>query len=153
MESRLVIFILFLTGSAIILSLTGYKKYFTKDENLSQILAKSQEAPQSSVEDEEQISEENESGEIVLSTPALKNGYKIYHETGECVRCHGDQGQGNVSEEGPLLAGQYDWYVEDQITQVKNGERKNEKMKPFVANLSEKDIKDVASYIALLRVK
>lgn len=67
-----------------------------------------------------------------------------------CIQCHGERGEGNVKEKGPKLSGQFDWYVITQITDVKNGKRKNPEMLPFVKGLTEQDIKDLAAYILTL---
>lgn len=67
-----------------------------------------------------------------------------------CIQCHGEAGMGNVEKKGPKLAGQHDWYVIKQITEIKSGVRKNPEMLPFVAKLTEQDIKDLAAYIITL---
>jgi cytochrome c553 len=73
---------------------------------------------------------------IDLNDPLTKKGHQIYHEVGQCITCHGDQGQGNAEKEAPLVAGQMDWYVYEQLLAFKNGIRKNEAMMPFIANLT-----------------
>lgn len=79
-----------------------------------------------------------------------ENGQKIY--TAKCVQCHGENGQGVVAEEGPMLAGQFDWYISSQLTAFKKGERKNPKMMPFLQGLTTKDFEDLAAYISSLRL-
>ncbi len=68
----------------------------------------------------------------------------------QCIQCHGEKGDGVPSQKGPRLSGQHDWYVIKQITEIKSGVRKNPEMLPFVAKLSEQDIKDLAAYILTL---
>ena len=67
-----------------------------------------------------------------------------------CIQCHGEKGDGNVEKRAPRLSGQHDWYVVKQVTEIKSGVRKNPEMQPFVAKLSEQDIKDLAAYIITL---
>lgn len=67
-----------------------------------------------------------------------------------CIQCHGETGNGNVEKQGPRLSGQHDWYVIKQITEIKAGIRKNPVMLPFIAKLTEQDIKDLAAYIITL---
>jgi cytochrome c553 len=67
-----------------------------------------------------------------------------------CIQCHGEKGDGVVEKKGPRLSGQHDWYVVKQVTEIKSGVRKNPEMQPFVAKLSEQDIKDLAAYITTL---
>jgi cytochrome c553 len=67
-----------------------------------------------------------------------------------CIQCHGEKGDGNPEKKAPRISGQHDWYVIKQVTEIKNGVRKNPDMQPFVAKLSEQDIKDLAAYIITL---
>lgn len=67
-----------------------------------------------------------------------------------CIQCHGENGLGLVEKKAPKIAGQHDWYIVKQVTEIKTGVRKNPEMQPFVAKLSEQDIKDLAAYIITL---
>ena len=64
-----------------------------------------------------------------------------------CAACHGANGV-SVSPEFPNLAGQYPDYIEKALTHYKNGKRKNPIMQAQVANLSPKDIMDLAAYFS-----
>lgn len=69
-----------------------------------------------------------------------------------CIQCHGENGRGNPDEEAPRIAGQYDWYIVSSIKQFKAGvERKNPKMLPYITNLSDQDIEDLAAYISQMK--
>ena len=75
-------------------------------------------------------------------------GAELYKQ---CIACHGAKGEGNVAQKAPKLSGQYDWYVEKQILDIREGKlRKNEVMIPFVSKLSAQDVKDLAAYISQL---
>jgi len=75
-------------------------------------------------------------------------GAELYKQ---CITCHGDKGDGNPAMKAPRLSGQYDWYVLKQLQDMKAGKtRKNAAMNPFLAKLSEQDMKDLAAYISKL---
>jgi len=64
-----------------------------------------------------------------------------------CAACHGPNGV-SVSPEFPNLAGQYADYIQAALTHYKNGKRKNPIMQAQVANLSPKDVLDLAAYFS-----
>lgn len=64
-----------------------------------------------------------------------------------CAACHGANGV-SVGPEFPNLAGQYEDYLVTVLHHYKNGKRKNPIMTGMAANLSEKDIADLAAYFA-----
>jgi cytochrome c553 len=64
-----------------------------------------------------------------------------------CAACHGANGI-SPTPDFPNLAGQYPDYLEKALTHYKNGRRKNPIMQGQVANLSEKDLLDLAAYFA-----
>lgn len=68
-------------------------------------------------------------------------------EAQTCTSCHGPQGQsGNPA--WPNLAGQHATYLVNQLQAFRSGARENPAMKPFVANLDDKQIQALASYFA-----
>ena len=64
-----------------------------------------------------------------------------------CKACHGESGVG-PSPEFPILAGQNQDYLATALTHYKNGKRKNAIMQAQVANLSPRDIQDLAAFFA-----
>ncbi|QIB67516.1 cytochrome c4 [Kineobactrum salinum] len=68
-------------------------------------------------------------------------------QTHSCVACHGNAGVSD-NPEWPSLAGQNAAYLEQQITAFRDGERENPPMKPFVENLSDAEIAELAEYYA-----
>ena len=64
-----------------------------------------------------------------------------------CVACHGAKGV-SASPEWPNLAGQHAGYLELQIRAFRDGQRENPAMAPFVNNLSDRDISELAAYYA-----
>jgi cytochrome c553 len=67
-----------------------------------------------------------------------------------CAVCHGANGV-SVANEFPNLAGQYEDYLETALRHYKNGKRKNVIMQGQVANLSPKDMSDLAAFFASQR--
>jgi cytochrome c553 len=88
--------------------------------------------------------------EIPLDTPELQNGHKIYRSSGKCTTCHGQNGEGRKSQQAPKLAAQYDWYLHSQLVNMKEGVRVNKIMGPYLKNLSDQDMKDVALFLSKL---
>jgi cytochrome c553 len=64
-----------------------------------------------------------------------------------CQACHGQKGI-SVSPEFPNLAGQNADYIVASLHHYKNGKRKNPIMQGQAANLSERDIEDLAAYFS-----
>src|SRR5882724_6114925 len=62
-----------------------------------------------------------------------------------CAACHGADGNSS-NPEWPSLAGQHASYIAKQVHAFKGGARQNPIMMPMVANLSDQDISDIASF-------
>jgi|TARA_Y100000780_G_scaffold232591_1_gene267985 cytochrome c553 len=78
-----------------------------------------------------------------------KRGATLYKT---CVQCHGEDGMGDPSQQAPKIAGQYDWYIISTIKLFKEGtDRKNPKMLPFIKDLSDQDIADLAAYVSQMK--
>lgn len=99
----------------------------------------------------EQPEEKEEEFVLALDTPELQNGYEVYFKKGKCITCHGNKGQGKKSQQAPKLAAQHDWYLYRSLVAVKSGQRKVEKMAPYLKNLDDQDFKDVALYLSKLQ--
>jgi len=83
-------------------------------------------------------------------------GQKIYRGgnpasgVAACIGCHGPGGKGNPAAKFPALSGQHAKYVETQLNAFKAGERNNDAarmMRNTASNMTEQEIKSVASYI------
>ena len=66
-----------------------------------------------------------------------------------CAACHGPVGV-SVNPAWPNLAGQQPVYLAKQIRMFRDGERVEPTMQPFVQNLADQDIDDLAAYYASL---
>jgi cytochrome c553 len=67
-----------------------------------------------------------------------------------CQACHGQKGI-SVSPDFPNLAGQNFDYLYHALKHYKNGKRKNPIMQGQVANLSDKDMLDLAAHFSHLQ--
>ena len=64
-----------------------------------------------------------------------------------CAACHGADGNSPIPQ-NPILAGQTARYLYLQLKDFNNGRRKDPIMSPMAANLSKKDMFDLAAYFA-----
>lgn len=64
-----------------------------------------------------------------------------------CQTCHGVDGN-STNAQFPRLAGQYSDYIVQALSEYKSGARTNPIMAGFAANLSQRDMEDLASYFA-----
>ena len=64
-----------------------------------------------------------------------------------CVACHGPDGN-SPSPEFPKIAGQHYDYLVKVLKDYKSGARKNAIMAPMAANLTPRDIDDLAAYFS-----
>lgn len=82
---------------------------------------------------------------VILDTPQLVNGNKLF---AKCIVCHGKEGQGKKSQNAPKIGGQMSWYLLKQLTDMKNGVRVNKVMDPYIKNLTDQDMSDLSSYLS-----
>ena len=64
-----------------------------------------------------------------------------------CAACHGQKGISS-NPLWPNLAGQQQTYLENQIKAFRDGGRTDVSMQPFVADLTDEDVADLAAYYA-----
>ena len=88
-------------------------------------------------------------GLLLTATSALAGGDEQSgkEKSQTCVSCHGDTGM-SVSPQYPNLAGQYADYLEQALSDYRDGDRNNAIMAGFAAALSDQDIKDLAAYFS-----
>jgi cytochrome c553 len=65
-----------------------------------------------------------------------------------CAACHGADGNTPISPDIPKLAGQQADYIVKSLQGYKAGTRKNPVMAPMGANLSQRDMDDLAAYFS-----
>jgi cytochrome c553 len=85
---------------------------------------------------------------LLLNGPALASdtgaGQKLSQP---CAACHGPDGN-SASAEFPKLAGQHYDYLVRALKDYQSGARKNPIMAPQAANLTPRDIDDLAAYFS-----
>jgi len=64
-----------------------------------------------------------------------------------CTACHGPDGN-SPAPDFPKIAGQHYDYLLKALKDYKTGARKNPIMAPLVANLTQRDIEDLAAYFS-----
>jgi cytochrome c553 len=81
----------------------------------------------------------------------LELGKKLYDNN--CVRCHGDTGEGNAEKYYPRIQGQHYEYLVRQYKWIKEGKRRNANpdMMEQIKNFSEKDTLAVLDYVSRLK--
>jgi cytochrome c553 len=85
------------------------------------------------------------SAKIVTGAGLVKSGEA---SASMCLGCHGQTAEGNG--QFPRLAGQHPDYIEQQLHNFRTGLRKNGPMQAITANLSETNIKALATYFGAL---
>lgn len=155
--TRLTVFLSVLTGFVLILILNTYKTLPVVNSKFDLHKTEADYVAHSNLVKEVLTPKENEEAaevEVVeyapvvdLNTPQLVAGNKTFNQ---CIACHGKGGEGKASQKAPHIGGQYDWYVEKQLTDMKSGARINAAMVPIVKGLTPEDIKNVSAYVTLL---
>lgn len=83
---------------------------------------------------------------LVFCAPAYAgDAAEGQRKTQTCVACHGPDGN-STAPDFPKLAGQHYDYLVKTLKDYKSGVRKNAIMAPMVANLTTRDIEDLAAY-------
>jgi len=81
----------------------------------------------------------------------LEHGAKLFKEN--CVRCHGDRGQGNKEKFYPRIQGQHYKYLLRQFEWIRDKKRRNANpdMIKQIAGFSDKDMKAVVDYVSRIK--
>jgi cytochrome c553 len=90
-----------------------------------------------------------------VALPAIASAQDVQagkEKAAQCAACHGEDGN-SPSGAFPILAGQTQRYIYLQLKDYKEGRRKNPLMSPMAANLSKKDMQDLAAYFAAQKPK
>ncbi len=88
---------------------------------------------------------------VVVSAPALAGDADAGKKKSQaCVACHGPDGN-SPAPDFPKIAGQHYDYLLKALKDYKSGARKSPVMAPLVANLSQRDIEDLAAWYSSQR--
>ena len=83
---------------------------------------------------------------LAASTPAFAGDPAAGQKKSQtCAACHGPDGN-SPAPDFPKIAGQHYDYLLKALKDYKSGARKNPLMAPMVANLSQRDIEDLAAF-------
>src|SRR5215210_5290472 len=87
---------------------------------------------------------------VALAATATSTAYAANPEAGKeksrpCAACHGAEGN-SATGDFPRLAGQHSDYLVRAMKDYKSSARKNPIMQPQVANLSARDMDDLAAF-------
>ena len=138
MTTRLVWFLIFLSALTAVATIGSYKKVFLSPSN--EVIA---------LDSFEKKTEKAPTKKEIVQVDNVELGKQIY-EKAQCSKCHGVNGNGNPVELGPKIAGQHEWYLVDQLKQMKAKTRINEKMYPHIEKLTNTDFEKLSEYISSL---
>ena len=95
---------------------------------------------------------DNGKGQWDKGTPEFAQGKKLYDDN--CVKCHGDQGEGNLKKFYPLIQGQHYKYMLRQFEWIRDGKRRNANpdMVKQIKGFSDKDMQMVINYVSRIPV-
>ncbi len=155
--TRLIVFLSVLTGFVLALVMFSYKSLPVSNDKFNlktteekfharEALVHSLLAPKEKVEEVE-VEIKEYAPVVDLNTPQLVAGHKLYTQ---CISCHGKGGEGKASQKAPFIGGQFDWYIEKQLVDMKSGARSNPVMNAVLKGLSPQDMKDLAAYVSKL---
>ncbi len=82
----------------------------------------------------------------------LEKGKKLFKEN--CVRCHGEHGEGSEEKFFPKIQGQHYKYMLRQFEWIRDGKRRNANpdMVKQIKNFTDEDMKNVIAYVASIPV-
>jgi cytochrome c553 len=95
----------------------------------------------------------------ILAIVAMLAAFPLAHAAGDagsgktkaaqvCAACHGPDGAKPSAPDQPILAGQHADYLVKTLKDYKSGKRTNPIMQGFAAQLSVKDMEDLAAWFA-----
>ncbi len=95
---------------------------------------------------------DNGKGPWPKGTPEYAQGEKLFKKN--CVKCHGDKGQGNAEKFYPRIQGQHYEYMLRQFKWIEAGKRRNANpdMVKQIKNFTPKDQQMVINYVSRIPV-
>ncbi len=95
---------------------------------------------------------DNGKGEWPEGTPEFEQGKKLFHDN--CVKCHGEHGEGKAAKFYPRIQGQHYKYMLRQFEWIRDGKRRNANpdMVKQIKNFSDKEMKMVINYVSRIPV-
>ncbi|WP_456375618.1 c-type cytochrome [Thiolapillus sp.] len=95
---------------------------------------------------------DNGKGEWAEGTPEYKKGKQLFKDN--CVKCHGERGEGNAEKFYPRIQGQHYKYMVRQFEWIRDGKRRNANpdMIKQIKEFSDDDMKMVINYVSRIPV-
>lgn len=95
---------------------------------------------------------DNGKGTWAEGTAEFTQGKKLYDDN--CVKCHGDHGQGDKEKFYPRIEGQHYKYMLRQFEWIRDGKRRNANpdMVKQIKGFSDKDMQMVINYVSRIKV-
>ena len=86
------------------------------------------------------------------ATADLAKGKQLFHDN--CVKCHGENGEGDEEKYYPRIQGQHYKYMLRQFEWIRDGKRRNANpdMVEQIKNFSDEDMVNVISYVSSIPV-
>jgi cytochrome c553 len=82
-----------------------------------------------------------------IAAASVDKGETVHKEKG-CDACHGERGISAVPDQFPHVAGQYASYLAHALRGYRDGTRRHAVMNPIAAELSDEDIRALATFYA-----
>ncbi len=95
---------------------------------------------------------DNGKGPWEPGTPEWERGKKLFEEN--CVKCHGEHGEGSAEKFYPKIQGQHYLYMLRQFEWIRDGKRRNAnpEMVEQIKNFTDEDMKQVINYVSWIKV-
>ncbi len=95
---------------------------------------------------------DNGKGSWKPGTPEWKEGEQLFKDN--CVKCHGEHGEGNAEKFYPRIQGQHYLYMVRQFQWIRDGKRRNANpdMVKQIKTFTNDQMKKVINYVSWIRV-